>query len=778
MEQQDLRQWEWLCIQEEPPLCQATCPIHVDVRLFARHMAAGKVDDARKVLAKTMPLSGVLGRICDHPCEQACRRGDPRDGDEAIRIGSLERSCVTQSDARPRSIPVPPKGKSAAVVGGGLSGLTAAWDLARKGYAVHVLVPESEIGGVLLAYPDKVLPKEALVRELELMASMRITIETNASVDAERVESLLGEHLGVYIGLDSPALIDIHLDLGFEPDAIDPLTRGAGRPGLFAGAPIVSAPFSPIRAALHGRQAAVSLDRLAQGASLTASRDKEGPFETRLYTSMHDVEHARAVKLTGPDGYSPEEARQEAARCIQCECMECVKVCPYLAHFKGYPKKYAREIYNNLSVIHGLRQANTMIESCSNCGLCAEVCPNDFHMGTLCLQARSEMVQQDKMPPSAFDFALRDLDFNVSHKAVLARPDPDTGACEWAFVPGCQLSGATPEHVRAAYDHLRANLDGGVGMILHCCGAPAAWAGRPDLLANVTESFRSLWKELGEPRLILACTTCLQTFREHLPEMVCTSLWETLESLALPQGAGGQGAYTLHDPCTSRHEPAVQVSARAMAKRLGVIVRDPDLTGIYTECCGFGGLMEAANPGMATKVVAQRTTDNPAPFLAYCAMCRDSLSRQGAKVIHLLDLLYPHLAREPEPASPYPLIRSGSGPADKHENRARLRNQLAREIWKEAPEPMDDFERIQLVLEPEVRDAVDARRILAEDIQRAILHAETTGRRMRHEESGHFIACHQPAAVTYWVEYAPQPEGLVFRVYRAWSHRMVIKGVA
>lgn len=777
MEQQDLRQWEWLCIQEEPPLCQAACPIHVDVRLFARHMAAGKVDEARKVLAKTMPLSGVLGRICDHPCEQACRRGDPRDGDEAIRIGSLERSCVTQSDARPRTVPTPSKNKTAAVVGGSLSALTAAWDLARKGYTVQVLVPEREVGGVLLAYPETVLPREALAHELELMVSMRITFETNATVDAERIAALLEEHVGVYIGLDSPALSDIHLDLGFELDTMDPVTRGTGRPGLFAGASIVSTPFSPIRAAMHGRQAAVSIDRLAQGASLTASREKEGPFETRLYTSMHDVEHAPAVKMANPDGYTSDEAQKEAARCIQCECMECVKVCPYLAHFKGYPKKYAREIYNNLSVIHGLRQANTMIESCSNCGLCAEVCPNDFHMGTLCLQARREMVVQNKMPPSAFDFALRDLDFNVSHKAVLAKPDPNTGACEWAFVPGCQLAGATPEHVRATYDHLRANIEGGVGMILHCCGAPAKWAGRQDLLRNVTENFRTLWKEIGEPRLVLACTTCLETFREHLPEIPCTSLWETLEPMALPEGADGRGAYTLHDPCTSRHESALQGSARALAKRLGVTVRAPDLSGIYTECCGFGGLMEAANPDMASKVVARRTAENSAPFLAYCAMCRDSLSRQGAEVVHLLDLLFPRLARDPEPASPSPMVRSGHGPADKHENRARLRNQLAREIWKEEPEPMDDFERIALVLEPEVQSAVDTRRILAEDIKQAILHAETTGRRMHNQESDRFIVYHQPAAVTYWVEYAPEPGG-AFRVFRAWSHRMILKGVA
>lgn len=776
MEQKDLRRWEWLCIQEEPPLCQAACPIHVDVRLFTRHLAAGKVDEARKVLAKTMPLSGVLGRICDHPCENACRRADPEDGDEGIRIGSLERACVIQSDARPRSLPVPPKNFTAAVVGGGLSALTAAWDLGRKGVRVSLLVPERETGGVLLAYPESVLPAEALARELELLKAMPVTIETDVAIDADRIQALLDEHAGVYLGLDSLALSDIHVDLGFDIEALDPVSRSTGRPGLFAGAPLGSTPFSPIQAVLHGRQAALSIERTAQNVSLSASREKEGPFETRLFTSMADVEHAPATPMADPGGYTPEEARAEASRCIQCECKECVKVCPYLAHFKGYPKKYAREIYNNLSVVHGLRAANTMIESCSNCGLCAEVCPNDFHMGTLCLMARREMVRQDKMPASAFDFALRDLDFNVSFKATLAKPDPDTGACEWAFVPGCQLAGATPELVRATYDHLRAGLEGGVGLLMHCCGAPAEWAGRKDVLANVTESFRALWKELGEPKLVLACTTCLQTFADLLPEIPCTSLWEVLEPMDLPEGAGGEGVYTLHDPCTSRYLAAVQNSARTMAGRLGVTLRDADLTGVNTECCGFGGLMECANPAMATKVVERRTTDNPSPFLAYCAMCRDSLSRQGAPVVHMLDLLFPGLARNPEPASPNPLVRSGPGPADKHENRARLRAQLAKELWNEEQGPMEKYEEIELILEPEVQSAVDERRILAEDIRRAIAHAEETGRSMKHPESGRFLVFHQPAAVTYWVEYTPEPGGQAFRVYRAWSHRMILQG--
>jgi len=74
--------------------------------------------------------------------------------------------------------------------------------------------------------------------------------------------------------------------------------------------------------------------------------------------------------------------------------MECVKVCPYLERFGAYPRKYAREIYNNESIVMGVRQANKLINSCSLCGLCETVCFHDFAMRDLCLTARQSMVRR------------------------------------------------------------------------------------------------------------------------------------------------------------------------------------------------------------------------------------------------------------------------------------------------------------------------------------------------------------------------------------------------
>ena len=266
---------------------------------------------------------------------------------------------------------------------------------------------------------------------------------------------------------------------------------------------------SPIWCAAEGRWAATSMDRHLQNASLTAGREKDGPYETRLYTSLAKISSESPTPFNRPDGmYTLEEAQTEASRCLQCECLECVKVCPYLENFKGYPKKYAREIYNNESIVMGSRQANALVNSCSLCGLCETVCPEDFAMQDLCLEARRSMVSRGKMPPSAHEFALLDMEFSQSERFSMARRQPGTEQSSFVFFPGCQLSATRPDQTVRVYEHLRKHLEGGVGLMLGCCGAPAHWAGREDLFLQQRDRFRRNWRELGEPRVVVACATC------------------------------------------------------------------------------------------------------------------------------------------------------------------------------------------------------------------------------------------------------------------------------
>jgi glutamate synthase (NADPH/NADH) small chain len=523
---------------------------------------------------------------------------------------------------------------------------------------------------------------------------------------------------------------------------------------------------SPIGWAYDGRRSATMIDRFLQEASLTAGRLMEGPQPTRLFVSTAGHQPLAAVHPAVPtEGYSAEEARDEAARCLRCECLECVKVCTYLEHFGGYPRKYAREIYNNSSIVAGERKSNLLINSCMLCGLCTTVCPEDFSMPDLCLSARREMIGRGRMPPSAHEFALEDYTWSQSDAFALCRHEPGTTASAYAFYPGCQLAGSNPGQVEQVYKHLRGCLTGGVGLILDCCGAPAQWAGRQDLFESGIVRLATRWESLGRPKLIFACPTCHLLVTPGLPGVEAFFLSEVLESVGPPEVTAAGAPHpvrALHDPCTSRHNRAMQESVRRFLDTLDQPVEELAFSGETTECCGYGGLQANANPDLARRVAGRRGNESPAEFVTYCAMCRDSLASTGKRAIHLLDLLFP--------GGPDPAARSRPGWSERRENRARLREGLLAALWGEGGELVEDHEAVELVVSPEIQERLDDRRILAEDVRKVIEHAERTGDRLCHQDSGRYLASFRPRAATFWVEYSPEGEG--FRVHNAYAHRM------
>ena len=227
------------------------------------------------------------------------------------------------------------------------------------------------------------------------------------------------------------------------------------------------------------------------------------------------------------------------------------------------------------------------------------------------------------------------------------------------------------------------------------------------------------------------------------------------------------GPVAVLDPCTTRHEPGIRDAVRRVIARLGVGVDELDLSGDTTECCGFGGLMQNANPDLARKVVRRRAEQSDRDYLAYCAMCRDNLAAAGKRTLHLLDLIFP------APETPDPAARPWPRWSRRRDNRARLKARLLNELWKETPPDMTDVTPIPLRMTPEVKDALDRRRILDEDLKQVILHAETTGQKLRHPVSGRFKAVRRIRNATFWVEYAPSADG--FSIHNAYAHRMEVK---
>jgi Fe-S oxidoreductase len=699
--------------------------------------------------------------VCEAPCRAACNR---KDAGDALRIAALEQACADYGARSDRKGPTPRRGKRVAVVGGGLSGVTVAFDLARKGVGITLFEATERLGGTLWETPEAVLPRDLPAAELSQVLNRGVEVKLNSPVDADRLAALQADFDAVYLGVGTGPQATFAAELVGE---VDPVTFATVREGVFAAGRAVDGAPAFINSVSTGRRAATSIDRYLQTVSLTASRVKEGAYTTRLYTSLEGIAPAPAVEPAAPEGYTRAEAVEEAQRCIQCECMECVKVCAYLEHYGSYPKQYVRQIYNNLSIVMGERQFNTLINSCSLCGLCGEICPNDLKMATVCRQARQMMVAQDRMPPSAHDFALRDMAFSNSDSARLARPAPGTEACDYVFFPGCQLGASAPAHVERVYADLQEMLPN-VGLMLRCCGAPADWAGRTDFLGEVLAAFRADYEALGGGQVILACSSCYQMFKTHLPDVPIVSLWEIFDAHGLPTAATWPdevpGSLAVHDPCTTRYESEIQESARNLLRRMGVQIEELPLNRNQTECCSYGGLMWLANRELAETVVQRRIAEHDADYVTYCAMCRDFFADRGKPTLHLLDLLYENdLAERAD--------RPGPRFSQRHDHRAQLKRRLLTELWEETvTEP--ESSPIELEFSEEIAERVDQRLILEEDIRQVVTYAERTGNRFRNPETGHFLAYHRPANVTYWVEYTPAGEG--YRIHNAYSHRMEI----
>jgi glutamate synthase (NADPH/NADH) small chain len=323
--------------------------------------------------------------------------------------------------------------------------------------------------------------------------------------------------------------------------------------------------------------------------------------------------------------------------------------------------------------------------------------------------------------------------------------------------------------VEDVYSHLRSVLPGGVGLMLGCCGAPAQWAGNEAQYESHAADFRAQWESLGNPRVILACTSCLRMFKENLPMVPAVSLWSVLEENGPAMSAPvSTPTLAVHDPCTARHETELQACVRRLLDRAGVSVQEIVLGREETECCGFGGLMQNANPELARTVAQRRAARDTVDYVAYCAMCRDNLAAAGKRVFHLLDLIFPD-SRQTDPA-----LRPRPGWSRRQENRARLKARLLEQLWNEVPNPMEDYQKIQLEISDEVAERMEQRRILVEDLQRVIQHAEATGDRLFHPPSGHYKAAYAPFKVTFWVEYTRAGERYV--IHSAYAHRMEVLG--
>ncbi|MDP2920283.1 MAG: FAD-dependent oxidoreductase [Dehalococcoidia bacterium] len=171
------------------PPCKLNCPAGCNGQGYIALCSAGKYLEALDHIKQWIPLPAVVGRICHHPCEQECNRGDL---DQPLGIAPLKRfiADVVRQKRQEGSIPpeekpvIDPTKPRIAVVGSGPSGLTCAYDLAKRGYPVTIFEAASKPGGQLQwAIPTYRLPKEILAADIKDIIDLGIDLKLNTPVD-------------------------------------------------------------------------------------------------------------------------------------------------------------------------------------------------------------------------------------------------------------------------------------------------------------------------------------------------------------------------------------------------------------------------------------------------------------------------------------------------------------------------------------------------------------------------------------------------------------------
>ena len=714
----------------------------MDVRSLLEKVSKGRWVAAYKTLRNATVFPAIVSALCDQPCRAHCQR--TLLGDEALAMRDLEAACLRYAKERKaESYVIPPKDQRIAVVGAGTAGLSGALNLAQKKFPVTVFEKEEGWGGALRSHPR--------FAEFDADIALQFSAVETEFRYGTKIKSLdeLADFVVVYIATgadgDSFGLLQ-----SWDRDL---LTTSA--PKVFMGGAVCGATL--MEGIAQGVEASKIIEVFLQTGKATRPYGDYDKEKCDRYLKHDGAASVSLVEASGPEGYTADEARAEAARCLQCDCDSCIAACEMLKRFRKDPHKIAVEVYTDMGVNppFSSRAVTREAYSCNICGYCKSVCPESVDMGALLQFSRAARMSAGVHPAALHDFWLREMDFATSDGFFASAPKGKE-TCEYAFYPGCQLGASNPEHVLRSYGFLSETYDAGI--ILGCCGAPAYWAGdEARLRANIEETRRH-WSDTGKPTLVFACATCESLFSSFLPEIPKISLYELLarSEKIVPTSPFAEAA--VFDPCAARGDRGMEAAIRKLAGRPGVALEE---LGERNRCCGHGGHIRIANPDLYDEITRHRAEASPKPYIVYCANCREVFASRGKECAHILDMVF-----GPTADSRVPSLQ------EKRDNSLRVKRELMKQIRDIDFEPEGhEWDSLTLIIGDELQKDMEKKLISAADLKEAVWLAETSGDKLYDESDGMSMCSMIKPVITYWVQYRKTAPD-TYEVFSAYYHRM------
>ena len=742
------------CFRDTPPPCACACPFGLDVRDMVAKARKGRYGSAARAYSDAVLFPGIVSVLCSAPCRNLCVREVIPDGGGAVDLRKIEQGLVAKTERRAAAAiryAIPQKSEKIAVIGAGLSGLACSWRLGSKGYRVTLYEASDRAGGSVRggALSDDIIDADIN----SLMGSINYDFRTGERI--ADIAPLIAENSAVYVATGKGGV-----DFGLLYDW-DDRTLASSAPGVFIGGSLTlpSAKPNVADAIENGMRAASAIEEFLK----TGRNDGAGPLFNRprvnekFYSLGYDFDTEKPAE-------SADACAVESFRCPGCNCSKCIDACTMIRHFRQNPKRIAADLgVTVLPVDEKIKHvASRMINSCNLCGLCTAVCPAGVDTCAAMRESRNILKENGHLPAAYHDFWMADMEFSMSEEAYIV-VGAERAPASLLFFPGCQLAASLPDVVESTFSYIR-RVEPGAAMILSCCGVPADWAGEKTAFLEAVAKIRVDWENLGRPMFLYACGACRKTFEKYLPEAKGILVYEWMaRQKDLPAAEKDHGRRAcVYDPCNCRNDAAGRSAVRQLARTAGYEIAEIAAGGEEAACCGFGGQIYSANPGLMEKILLERVSASELPYITYCANCRDLFLSKGKGSRHILEILF-----APETDSILPSL------TDRRENRRTLKAKYAGEksVLPENPELKYDLE-----ISPELEAKMNRLLLLRKDVSATIEHCEREGTRVLNPANGHFTGCHSGRVITVWVEYVPEPAVGRATIYNVYSHRMKIVG--